>query len=214
MCLTLDSLCETLMPWMFCRIALRSLARPAASLPGRWPNLRGDCGCPAPCRWRCMPWSRDGRGCGSTIQARRSSSRPATSRWSAAAPTTTSRTNPPPPACHQNSSLHAMPAMSPQAIGGRACSCAGHTGSRATSAEVCSRRFRRSFPCPQPPTTPCTTSSPCCPASWQPPPPANRQCSTGSSTSYSCSPSARASSAVRMRLVGIGLPPIRGSARR
>ena len=56
------------MSWTFCRITWPGLAPPAASSPGRWPNLRGGCGCPAPSSWRCMPSSRDGRGCGSTIR--------------------------------------------------------------------------------------------------------------------------------------------------
>ena len=49
----------------------------------------------------------------------------------------------------RTSSGHATPAMSAPAIGARACSCAAHTGSPATSAEVCSRRFRRSCRSPR-----------------------------------------------------------------
>ena len=67
MCLTLDSLRETLTSWTFCRITSPGLAHRAASSPGRSPNLRGDCGCPARSSWRCMPSSRDAHGCGSTI---------------------------------------------------------------------------------------------------------------------------------------------------
>jgi hypothetical protein len=51
-------------------------------------------------------------------------------------PTTTSLTHPPRPACCQNSSGPTMPAMNARAIGARACSCAAHTGSPATSAEA------------------------------------------------------------------------------
>jgi hypothetical protein len=123
------------------------------------------------------------RGCGSTIRDRRSSSRPVTSRSSAAGPITMSPTAPQLCVSPESSSEHATRTTSIHTMSTRPCSCVGRIGSPGTLVAACSRRFRRFCICLLRKTTRSTTSSGCSHANWRGRSQGSRQCWTGCSTS-------------------------------